>query len=119
LIAGKRRISASSNSPARILGWDLQWLFVWKRMRRISLPPESRRGDWKDLYMEALFERDKTKLSERIAAAQLAIETRRRELFNFGNPQERQVLDNALFSLQALATCLLTAPRATARGQAA
>jgi hypothetical protein len=86
-------------------------------MRRISSSTESRRDDWKDLYMEALFERDKTKLSERIAAAKLAIETRRREVFISGVTHERQALDNALFSLQALATCLLTAPRA--KGQAA
>ena len=86
-------------------------------MRRISSSTGSRRGDWKDLYMEALFERDKAKLSERIAAAKLAIETRRREVFISGITQERQALDNALFSLQALATCLLTAPRA--KGQAA
>jgi hypothetical protein len=75
--------------------------------------------DWKDLYMLALFERDKTKLAERIAAAQAEIKTRRRKLSKangVGNDHvtdrnERQTLDNALFSLQALASCLLMSPR--------
>jgi hypothetical protein len=80
---------------------------------RINVP------DWKDLYMVALFERDKTKLAGKIAAAQTEIKMLRRKLSranNLGIDQvdyrnERQALDNALFSLQALANCLLSTPR--------
>jgi hypothetical protein len=40
-------------------------------------------GNWKDLYTAALFETDKTKLAQKIAAAQIAIAARRREILVF------------------------------------
>lgn len=77
--------------------------------------------DWKDLYMAALFEHDKNRLPERIATAQLAIAKRRQELSS-KNAEETRVLDNAAFSLQALAQCFslsqIVAPRAVERRKA-
>ena len=89
-------------------------------MKRSPFPKESSRGGWKDLYIAALFENDKGRLAERIAIAQLAIGSRRRELLMSRNdPQERQHLDNALFSLHALATSLAIPPRMVAKARAA
>ncbi len=69
-----------------------------------ALPKE--RG-WKDLYTEALFEADKTKVASKIAKALIAIACRRRQLLVLGaDIRERQLLDNAIFSLEALRTCL-------------
>jgi DNA-directed RNA polymerase len=60
--------------------------------------------DWKDLYLAALFEHDKNRLPERILTAHLAIATRKQEL-SAGKVEEKRVLDQAAFSLQALAQC--------------
>jgi len=60
--------------------------------------------DWKDLDLAALFEHDKNRLPARIATAQLAIAARKQEL-SPGKADERRVLDQAAFSLQALAQC--------------
>lgn len=62
-------------------------------------------SDWKDLYVAALFENDKTRLAQRIAAAQIAIAARRHQVVSGNDFEERRVLDNAAFSLQALAQC--------------
>jgi hypothetical protein len=63
-------------------------------------------GNWKDMYTAALFETDKTKLAQKIAAAQIAIAARRREILVLGtDSEERRILDNAAFSLQALGEC--------------
>jgi DNA-directed RNA polymerase len=73
--------------------------------------------DWKDLYIAALFENDKTRLAQRIAAAQVAIAARRQEVLVTGNdPEERRVLDNAGFSLQALAQCFAIGQLVANRG---
>jgi hypothetical protein len=69
--------------------------------------------------MAALFERDKAKLEKRIVAAQRAIEAVQRKTANTVTLHERQSLDDALFSLQALATCLLTTPKLAERIEAA
>jgi len=77
--------------------------------------------DWKDLYLAALFEQDKNRLVERIMTAQLAIATRRQEV-SPGTAEEKRVLDNAAFSLQALAQLFslsqIVAPRAVERRKA-
>jgi hypothetical protein len=66
---------------------------------------------WKDLYVAALFENDKPRIAERIATAQVAILARRRELtLSVNDVRERHALDNALFSLEALRTCLSILP---------
>ncbi len=59
---------------------------------------------WKALYEAALFETDKSKLSERIAHAERALALRARELFHTDEEhlQERQAVDSASYSLYAL-----------------
>jgi hypothetical protein len=69
-------------------------------------PKSSSDSDWKKLYIAALFENDKSKLAEKISRAKAAIVARRRKsMASGGNVRERQVLDTALFSLHALASC--------------
>ena len=89
-------------------------------MKRSPLPAASP-DRWKELYIAALFENDKSKIAERIERAQVAIVARRQESFVPGNrTQERQVLDTALLSLQALASCLsISQPRAAEQARAA
>ena len=60
---------------------------------------------WSELYKVALFETDKSKLSERIADAQTALALRARELFQTGHEhlQERQAVDAAIYALYVLA----------------
>jgi hypothetical protein len=76
-----------------------------------NILPKKSCENWKDLYIAALFENDKSKLPRRIAEAQKAIGLERKMLLASAPSvrqlaQERQVLDNALFSLQALASCM-------------
>lgn len=79
-------------------------------MKRGPFPVEARLSHWKDLYIAALFETDKAKLPERIREAEVAIVTLRQKSMRAGvDSQERRVLDSALLSLQALASCVLTA----------
>jgi hypothetical protein len=68
----------------------------------------SRVWAWRDLYVAALMEADDEKMSVRIAQAERAILDRARELFNApgDNLQERQALDDALYALRALKSCL-------------
>ena len=63
---------------------------------------------WCDLYKAALFETDKSRLPERIADAEKAIIARARELFNTttDNIEEVQALEDALYGLRALQSCL-------------
>ena len=76
----------------------------------MSQSPLAMEQSWRDLYVAALFEKDRTKLPQRIVEARAAIADRRRKLFASGNDtRERQVLDNALFSLGALKLCLYIA----------
>lgn len=76
----------------------------------MSHSPLAMERSWRDLYVAALFEKDRTKLPQRIMEARAAIADRRRKLFASGNDaRERQVLDNALFSLGALKLCLYIA----------
>jgi hypothetical protein len=80
----------------------------------------SSENHWKELYTGALFETDMSKIGRRIAEAQLAIVARRRKSLMSGiSAKERQALDTALLSLQALANCLATSPRLAAEVRAA
>jgi hypothetical protein len=73
--------------------------------------PDQLYTSWKDLYVAALFESDKPKIAERIAEAQGAILARKRNLtISVADVRERHALDNALFSLEALRTCLSILP---------
>ena len=64
--------------------------------------------NWRDLYIAALFETDKNEIPARIVEAEKAIVARARELFNAGSDtvEEDQALDDALYALRALQSCL-------------
>jgi hypothetical protein len=63
---------------------------------------------WRELYTAALFEVDADRLPARIADAEKAIVARARELFSAGADtiEEDQALDDALYALRALHTCM-------------
>lgn len=63
---------------------------------------------WKDLYVAALLEGDVDKIPSLIADAERAIVDRARELFSATGDhiQEEEALDDALYALHALRTCL-------------
>jgi hypothetical protein len=70
--------------------------------------PQSNLQTWRELYTAALFETDANRIPERIAAAETAIVTRARELFAATSDtiEEDQALDDALYALRALQSCL-------------
>ena len=76
-------------------------------MRSDTLPTPSR-IPWRDLYKTALLEPDPAKLLEHVMAAESAIVVRARQLF--GQPgdhiEEEHDLDDALYALQALRSCV-------------
>jgi hypothetical protein len=65
--------------------------------------------NWRALYKAALFETNRDKLPERIADAEKAIIARARELFASTSDtiEEDQALDDALYALRALHSCVL------------
>ncbi len=76
----------------------------------MNVPSSSHRKtlSWRELYTAALFETDKNRMPARIADAEQAIVARARELFSAGNDtiEEDQALDDALYALRALQSCL-------------
>lgn len=63
--------------------------------------------EWRDLYLQALFEADRSCMYSRIIEAERALFRREHELFNDLNGKaEREAVANALNALQALRTCL-------------
>lgn len=84
------------------------------------IPAGSPENRWKELYIAALFESDKSRMAPKIVEAQQAIVAQRQKSLMSGtNAKERQALDTALLSLQALANCLATTPNLVADVQAA
>ena len=77
-------------------------------MRNQPTPSQSIPATWRALYSAALFETDKNRIPARIADAEKAIVTRARELFSAGADtiEEDQALDDALYALRALQSCL-------------
>lgn len=65
---------------------------------------------WHDLYRAALFEADCSKVPERITEAEKAILARIKELFMVATDhiEEDQNLDDALYALRALRSCVVT-----------
>jgi len=63
---------------------------------------------WRDSYVAALMEVDNDRMTTRIADAERLIVERARELFKASgdNIQEEEALDDALYALKALKTCL-------------
>ncbi|MGB0005795.1 MAG: hypothetical protein WBP97_01825 [Candidatus Sulfotelmatobacter sp.] len=72
------------------------------------LPSPRSTESWRELYTAALFETDRERIPARIAHAEQAIVARARELFAAGNDtiEEDQALDDALYALRALQSCL-------------
>ncbi len=68
----------------------------------------SKPRSWGELYTAALFEADRNKIPGRIVEAEKAIVARARELFFSGADtiEEDQALDDALYALRALQSCL-------------
>jgi hypothetical protein len=64
--------------------------------------------NWQNLYVAALMEGNQEKVPSLISAAELAIKARARELFRAegDNIQEEESLDDALYALHALRSCL-------------
>jgi len=64
--------------------------------------------NWRELYVAALLETDKSKLPTRIVDAEKQIAARARELFNSGdhNPMEKSALSVATYALVALRSSL-------------
>lgn len=63
---------------------------------------------WHSLYHAALFEADRNKVLERIEEAERAILSRMKELFaaTTDHIEEDVVLDDALYALRALRSCV-------------
>jgi len=70
--------------------------------------PSSQGCAWKEFYLAALMEADRDKTTTRMAQAECAIVNRARELFRTSgdNIQEEEALDDALYALAALKSCL-------------
>ena len=62
--------------------------------------------DWRELYLQALFETDRSRHCARIVEAQRALVRREHELFANSDRAEREAVTNALNALYALHTCL-------------
>ncbi len=79
-----------------------------------ELYPSTGQFSWKQLYRTALFEPDSEKLQEYIAQAEWAIVLRARQLFGEQGDhiEEEQELDDALYALQALKSCVFSRSRA-------
>jgi hypothetical protein len=65
--------------------------------------------DWRHLYQAALFETDRRKVAHRIDEAEKAILARVKELFvvTSDHIEEDVILDDALYGLRALRTCVI------------
>jgi hypothetical protein len=81
-------------------------------MADIAIPAvcgsQGKNQSWRELYTAALFEKDTNRIPERIAQAEKAIVARSRELFAATSDtiEEDQALDDALYALRALQSCL-------------
>jgi len=62
---------------------------------------------WRELYLRAIFEDDRSRLPSRIHEAEEALNLRRRQLFTMSGSmvEEREAIDNALHQLRALSYC--------------
>jgi len=64
--------------------------------------------NWRELHRAALFENDDRILPSRLAEAEKAFILRERELFEMSddNVEEKEAVNDALYTLQALRSCL-------------
>jgi hypothetical protein len=74
----------------------------------ITAPQASSAKNWRDLYVAALLEGNEHRIPRLIADAEQAIVERARELFGTSgdNIQEEEAMDDALYALHALKSCL-------------
>ena len=69
--------------------------------------PSARAYLWRDLYRQAIFESDRTRIPERIREAEMALMHRERELYRTsGSAGERETVITALDCLEALRACM-------------
>lgn len=82
--------------------------FEGERTMSDLAPQSSHTESWRDLYVAALLESDTDRIPSLIEVAERAIVTRARELFTISgdNVQEEDALDDALYALHALKSCL-------------
>ena len=74
---------------------------------RSPTPASAGAANWRTLYKTALFESDKQQLASRISEAEKAIIERGRQLFTaHDQSEERDALDDALYALRAMRSCL-------------
>ena len=67
--------------------------------------PSPKHPDWKILYRAAILETNKSVLSQRVSEAEEAMILRGRELsYSNGDPEEKEALEDALYTLRALKT---------------
>jgi hypothetical protein len=68
----------------------------------------SKAAEWKNLYVAALLEANVEQIPSLIEVAERAIVVRARELFSApgDNIQEEEALDDALYALHALKSCI-------------
>ncbi len=73
-----------------------------------AAPQTSPARNWRDLYVAALLEGNEQRIPHLIADAEKAIVDRARELFatTGDNIQEEEAMDDALYALHALKSCL-------------
>jgi hypothetical protein len=77
---------------------------MWNLLHRALRTPVH---GWHDLYMQALFETDRSKISARIRDAGQALANREHELYSLPHSAiERQAVVTAMHSLDALRGCL-------------
>lgn len=71
-------------------------------------------ASWYSLYQAALLETDRGLIPARIAKAERVILDRVKELFavDFDHMEEDQTLDDALYALRALRSCLISGANA-------
>jgi hypothetical protein len=83
-------------------------------MSATPVPSNSRSQDWRNLYHAALFETDPRRQPHRIDEAEKAILARVKELFvvTTDHIEEDLILDDALYGLRALRTCLVVGSNA-------
>jgi hypothetical protein len=76
-------------------------------MSTVTLQPTQEKS-WKDLYVAALLEGNVERIPSLISEAEHAIVDRARALFSAtgDNIQEEEALDDALYALHALKSCL-------------
>jgi len=97
------------NGPLNIRNTQWNWEFQPSMSDlELGMSHLAARSSWKEMYTAALFENDPCRIFERIAVAESEIVKRARDLFEAqeDNSDEAEALDDALYMLRALKSCL-------------